>query len=65
MTGEMSPPSCVLDPAIHRDMRWCAKCAGPQVFLEVYEFEGGRLVCCQGCGDERVERFTRTTAEAA
>lgn len=57
--------SGVLDPILHRDMRWCTSCAGPKLFLEVYEFEGGRLVCCQGCGEERIERFTRTTGEAA
>jgi hypothetical protein len=57
--------SGILDTAVHRDMRWCSKCGGSQLCLEVYEFDGGRLVCCQGCGDERIERFTRTTGEAA
>ena len=54
-----------LDSWIHRDMRWCARCGGEQVFVEVYEFEGGRLGCCLGCGEERVVAFTRTVGEAA
>jgi hypothetical protein len=55
----------VLDSSVCRDMRWCAKCGGEQVFVEVYEFADGRVGVCLGCGDERIERFTRTTAEAA
>lgn len=52
-----------LDPAIHRDMRWCANCGGEQVFLAVYEFEAGRMGVCLGCGEEKIVGFTRTTAE--
>lgn len=52
-----------LDPAIYQDNYWCPNCAGLRVFLEVFEFEGGRLVCCQGCGDEKVLPFTRTTVD--
>ncbi len=55
----------VLDQNVHQDMRWCVNCGGPQVFVEVYEFEEGRSGYCLGCGDERIERFTRTTGEAA
>jgi hypothetical protein len=49
----------------YRDMRWCAQCGGAQVFLEVYEFESGRVGVCLGCGEERVVAFTRITSEAA
>jgi hypothetical protein len=55
----------VLDSSIHRDMRWCANCAGPRMFLEVFAFDGGILVCCQGCGEERVIPFTRMNSEVA
>jgi hypothetical protein len=54
-----------LDLDLHRDMRWCANCGGEQVFLEVYEFEEGRVGVCLGCGEERIVRFTRTNSEAA
>ena len=53
----------VLDSAIHRDPRWCSNCGGPQTFVEVYEFEGGRLGVCLGCGEERVAPFTRVNGE--
>lgn len=52
----------VLDSDKYRDMRWCANCAGEQVFVEVYEFEGGRVGVCLGCGEERVVLFTRVSA---
>jgi hypothetical protein len=55
----------VLDSRVYRDMRWCPNCGGEQMFLPVYEFEGGRVGVCFGCGDEKVAAFTRTTAEAA
>jgi hypothetical protein len=64
-TLSAEPQFTALDPEIYRDMLWCPNCAGPRVFLEVFEFEGGRLVCCQGCGDEKVAPFTRTTIEVA
>ena len=54
----------VLDSDVCRDMRWCANCAGEQIFVEVYEFEGGRLGVCLGCGDERVVPFSRVNGEA-
>jgi hypothetical protein len=63
MSAALTTPPTVLDSAIYRDMIWCAKCGGPRVSLEVFEFEGGRLVCCQGCGDERVIPFSRVTSE--
>ena len=51
-----------LDSEIYRDMRWCPNCAGEKVFVEVYEFESGRVGVCLGCGEERVVRFTRMVA---
>jgi hypothetical protein len=59
------PPVAVLTSK-YRDTLWCAKCAGPREFVyEIFEFENGRLVCCQGCGDERVLRKSRVESEAA
>jgi rRNA maturation endonuclease Nob1 len=54
-----------LDPKINQDRIWCVKCGGPQTFVAVMEFESGRLGFCLGCGDERVEPFTRSVSEAA
>jgi hypothetical protein len=51
-----------LDSEIYRDMRWCANCGGERIFVEVYEFEAGRVGVCLGCGDERVVRFSREVA---
>lgn len=51
-----------LDSSVYRDMRWCPNCGGEQVFVEVYEFESGRMGVCLGCGDERVVRFSREVA---
>jgi hypothetical protein len=60
--GEAGAPGIVaLDPDIYRDMRWCSNCGGQRVFLEVFEFEGGRVGICLGCGEERIALFTRTT----
>lgn len=55
----------VLDSRVYRDMRWCIRCGGEEVFIEVYEFEGGRVGVCLGCGDERVIPFSRTMSEVA
>ena len=54
----------VLDSDVYRDMRWCVNCGGPQEFVEYYEFHGGRVGCCLGCGDERVVLFSRVNGEA-
>lgn len=62
--GCARPGMAVLDSDICRDMRWCVNCAGEQIFVEVYEFEGGRLGVCLGCGDERVMLFSRVNGEA-
>jgi hypothetical protein len=60
--GEAGAPGIVaLDTDIYRDMRWCSNCGGQRVFLEVFEFEGGRVGICLGCGEERIALFTRTT----
>jgi hypothetical protein len=53
------------DFSVYQDMRWCANCAGEQVFVPVYEFASGRVGFCLGCGEERVLPFTRTNSEAA
>jgi hypothetical protein len=49
----------------YRDMRWCANCGGQQVFVPVYEIEQGRVGFCFGCGEERIEAFTRMNSEVA
>jgi nitrate reductase beta subunit len=53
----------VLDSEKCRDMRWCVNCGGEQVFVEVYEFESGRVGFCSGCGDERVVLFSRVSSQ--
>lgn len=58
-------PIVALDPLVYQDMRWCAKCAGPRVFVSVFECEAGLVGYCLGCGDERVVQFTRTCSEVA
>lgn len=50
-----------LDTDIYRDMRWCSNCGGQRIFLEVFEFDAGRVGVCLGCGEERIALFTRTT----
>lgn len=62
--GSGVSPAAPLDPFVHRDTRWCADCGGPQLFVEVFECEAGRVGVCMGCGEERVIRFTRTNSEA-
>jgi len=62
--GSAFPVTAPLDPFVHRDSRWCADCGGPQLFVEVFECEAGRVGVCMGCGEERVIRFTRTNSEA-
>ena len=54
-----------LDPFVYRDMRWCARCAGEQLFVPMFECDFGRVGVCMGCGEEKVQRFTRTTEVAA
>jgi hypothetical protein len=54
-----------LDPFLYQEMRWCAKRDEPQIFVEVFECEAGRLGVCLGCGEERIEQWTRTNSEAA
>ena len=54
-----------LDPFVYRDMRWCVNCGGEQLFVEVFQCDAGRVGVCFGCGEERIERWTRTNSEAA
>lgn len=48
---------------LYQDMSWCGKCGGPRIFVEIFEFESGRVGYCLGCGEERIAVFTRTTSE--
>jgi hypothetical protein len=54
-----------LDPFLYRDMRWCTRCGGEQVFVPMFECEFGRVGVCMGCGEEKLQRFTRAIGEAA
>jgi hypothetical protein len=60
-----SPSTPIILETWVQEMRHCDRCAGEQIFCVAWEFEGGRVGCCLGCGEERIERFTRTTVEAA
>lgn len=61
MTSEISLPA--LDR--YQDMRWCANCGGPRIFLPVYECENGRMGICLGCEEEDFQPFTRANSECA
>lgn len=63
--GEETHGFAVLDSDVYREMRWCVNCGGEQVFVEVYEFEAGRVGFCLGCGEEKIVGFSRTNSEAA
>jgi hypothetical protein len=63
--GGSEDGTAVLDSDKYRDMRWCANCAGEQVFVEVFEFESGRVGVCLGCGQERVIPFSRVNGKTA
>jgi len=52
----------VLDPLLYQDMRWCADCAGEQIFVEVFECAAGRVGYCLGCGEEKLVAFEREVA---
>jgi len=54
-----------LDPFLYQEMRWCVRCGGEQIFVPVFETDFGRVGVCLGCGEERVQRFTRETECAA
>jgi hypothetical protein len=43
-------------------MRWCLRCGGEQVFVEVFECEHGRFGVCLGCGEEKLIPFSREVA---
>jgi hypothetical protein len=49
----------LLDTDVYRDMRQCINCGGPEVFVEVFECEAGRVGVCLGCGEERIIPFSR------
>jgi hypothetical protein len=46
----------ILDPEIYQDQLLCAKCGGTKLHFEIFRFENGWMISCQGCGDERVVR---------
>ena len=54
-----------LDPFLYEEPRWCVNCGGEQRFFPCFEFAGGRVGCCLGCGEERVIPFSRTNSEVA
>ncbi len=62
--GAFTPGLAVLDSSVYQDARWCVNCGGEQTFVEVYEFEAGRVGVCLGCGEEKFQAFTRTVGEA-
>jgi hypothetical protein len=53
-----------VDPFLYQEMRWCGKRQEFQIFVEVFRCEAGRLGICLGCGEERIEQWTRTNSEA-
>lgn len=64
--GSLGRGVAVLDYTVHRSPLWCANCAGPQEFIEVFHIAGvGRVGFCWGCGEERIVPFSRVNSEAA
>lgn len=59
--AKMSPYS---DLAIYQGNEFCPRCAGQRIFIQTFEFDGGRAGYCIGCGNERVIPFTRTSEAA-
>jgi hypothetical protein len=51
-----------LDPFLYQRMRFCARCAGEEIFIDVFECEFGRLGVCLGCGKEKLIPFSREVA---
>lgn len=45
--------------------QFCERCDCEQTFVAAWECDLGLLGCCQGCGEERVARFTRENSEVA
>jgi hypothetical protein len=60
----VSLPTQLLETWV-QEMRHCDRCGGEQIFVLAWEFESGRVGVCLGCGEERIERFSRTNSEAA
>jgi hypothetical protein len=54
----------LLDPFVYRDTRWCANCGGPQMFIQCFECEAGRVGFCFGCNEERILPWSRVTEAA-
>ena len=55
----------VLDPWLYQENRYCERCGGWETVIFAWEFAGGRLGCCLGCGRPVPEPFTRVNSEAA
>lgn len=66
-SGGLKHQVAALDPFLYQEMHSCPNCGGkgPAIFVLVYETEFGRVGYCMGCGEERVQLFSRTTSEAA
>jgi hypothetical protein len=47
---------------LYQDMRWCPECGGEQLFIAMLETDFGRVGLCMGCGQEKVQKFTRTNS---
>lgn len=64
-----SPSTPIILETWVQEMRHCDRCGGApeekQIFVVAWESAHCRYGCCLGCGEERIERFTRVTAEAA
>jgi hypothetical protein len=60
--GSGFPVLAPLDPDVCRDMRWCIRRGGQEVFVEVFECEHGRVGVCLGCGEEKLIPFSREVA---
>jgi hypothetical protein len=61
MSAALTVPQ-ILDPWI-QEMQDCEQCGGEQIVVFAWEFEGGRVGCCLGCGERRIAYFDRTTSE--
>lgn len=53
-----------LEPFLYQSMRWCARCAGEEIFVPVFECHAGRVGLCLGCGEEKLIPFSRMTEAA-
>ena len=52
-------------PFVDQERLWCANCGGPQTFIVVDRFIGGRRGYCLGCEETKYVMDTRTNSEVA